>query len=348
MLVGREGGPGPLPASTRRARTASSAALDGKVPSAVDHPARQGDVRAKTGPSSRSASPSSTSSMFPKAASDPRLPEVADRRRAGGIKRIGFRFGFDDDALMQRDPDRRPQAAQAVPGAASISRASTPRSLMPLPEGRRLVPRALDRPQRPDRLDRAARAGRRGQGQGRRVRRVDPHAAARSTSARTSWAGSARGWSCSWRRTIRPRSAPARSSTRLAPGPQPPGELPTALAHLPKLTLVAEVPEPKAFARTLEGAINALNHQLAGADGGDRSRRRRRRRSSRVPAVPGRGRCRAGGGPGRAAEAAGGQRGDAQAVRPASPGAADSRLMPGHGRRRASRVHPPDAQPIRR
>ncbi len=82
---------------------------------------------------------------------------------------LGLRRRRNDAGI----PDRRPQAAQAGPGAARSAglRPEVPDAAAP---ERRVVRPGLHRPECPARLDRAALAGGRGQGQDRRLRRIDP------------------------------------------------------------------------------------------------------------------------------------------------------------------------------
>ncbi len=92
-----------------------------------------------------------------------------------------------------------------------------------------------------------------------------------------------------------------------------------------KLTLVAEISEPKAFARTLEGAVNALNHQLTKQTADILEKAEEGKEQPGAGGLPGQGRGggRAGGGPG----GAGGQRG----TRKRSPSSLAPRfqMMPG-------------------
>ncbi len=110
------------------------------------------------------------------------------------------------------------------------------------------------------------------------------------------------------------------------------------LMSLGKLTLVAEVREPKPFARTLEGAVNALNHQLT------EQTAEALEQAEAGKEQPGDDGARAGGaraGGARAGGGAGGQRGARQA--PAQPTGPAIPADAGTGRV-DHRIYPPDAQ----
>ncbi len=217
-----------------------------------------------------------------------------------GIQRIGFRFGFDDDALMREIRIVAPKPRK--PFLALLDQPGFDgKALMPLPEGVEtflqlsIDPNAL--------IDSIAQLGPEGVVKGK----VDEFAESIRTSGKIDFRKDFLG-------RIGPRMvlfvAPDKSATvgrrlvrdQLAPGLQSQaGASPRRHSqHLPKLTLVAEVPEPKAFDRTLEGAINALNHQLAaqtaelaekeeageGRAGGRRRAGRTRRRAGAARAGP--------------------------------------------------------------
>src|SRR5262249_29638027 len=125
--------------------------------------------------------------------------------------------------------------------------------------------------------------------------------------------------------------APGSFETNWLRGFDPKAGIPTAaLSHLPKMTLLAEVHDPKTFVRTLEGAINALNHQLAAkaAEMAEKPETATTQpEAGGAPGAPGAGRAggmRPGGGPG-------GQRGSSTRRRSASNPAPRFQAMLGSG-----------------
>ncbi len=193
------------------------AALDGKVPSAVDHPIVKEMFQRETG-----LEPVGIAFIDFEHVPQTPVPGSEQLRtpyEAAGIKRIGLRFGFDDDAMV-----RELQIVAPKPRKSFLALFDQPafdhKGLMPLPEGvdtflevsvapnalidsiSQLVPGDASRPRSMNSPIRSA-------------------APARSTSARTSSAGSARGSSCSWARTIRPRSPPVRRGPRCSRGSPP-------------------------------------------------------------------------------------------------------------------------------
>jgi hypothetical protein len=233
------------------------AALDGKVPSAVDHPVVK-ELSARDGtfePVGISFvdvehAPEATASFS---------KFLANVREKGGIKQLAFRFGFDDDALMREIRIVAPKPRK--PFLALLDQPGFDgKALMPLPEGIEsflelsIDPNALidsiaelwpaggikekvehlsESAQRSGKIDfRKDFLGHIGP---RMIVFVAPDKSATVGSFETNWLQGI-------------NSAAAASKA--------------ALEHLPKLTLVAEVSQPKSFARALEGAINALNHEL--------------------------------------------------------------------------------------
>ena len=224
-----------------------------------------------------------------------------------GIHQIGFRAGFDDDALMREIRIVAPKPRK--PFLALLDQPGFDgKALMPLPEGVEtflqlsIDPNAL--------IDSIAQLGPEGAVKGK----VDEFAESIRTSGKIDFRKDFLG-------RIGPRmvlfAAPDKSAkvvagsfdTNWLQGLNPRmGVPPAALEHLPKLTLVAEVPEPKGFDRTLEGAMNAVNHLLAA-----RAREMAEKEEAEkdqpaaggAPGGPGGGR----GGAGRAGGGAGGQRG---------------------------------------
>ncbi len=235
------------------------AALDGKVPSAVDHPIVK-EMFARDG----GFEPVGVS--FVEFEHAPQTPIqftkfLANVREKGGINRLAFRFGFDDDALLREVRIVAPRPRK--PFLALLDQPGFDgKGLMPLPEGIEsflqlsIDPNAL--------IDSIAQLG----PEGVVKAKVEEFSEAVQRSGKIDFRKDFLGH-------IGPRMvlfvAPDKSAA-VGPGAfemnwlqgfNPANGIPkAALQHMPKMTLLAEVSEPKTFARTLEGAINALNHEL--------------------------------------------------------------------------------------
>jgi hypothetical protein len=232
-------------------------ALDGKVPSAVDHPIVQ-DLMRKDG----TFEPACIA--FVDAAGCPKNGKPTEPFQkmvdVAGIHRVGYRWGFDDDALMQEfrvvaPKPRKPYLALLdQPGFDA-------KSLMPLPQGvESFVQLSIDPNALIDSIEQLGPAG--------AVKaKIDEFAESIRSSGKIDFRKDFLG-------RIGPRmvlyQAPDKSAavgpgsfqTNWLQGLSPQAGIPTSLLSHSKLTLLAEVSEPKAFARTLEGAVNALNRQF--------------------------------------------------------------------------------------
>lgn len=232
------------------------AALDGKIPSAVDHPAVQ-ELSRKEGTFEPDCIAFLDLAGCPKAGkqSEP-LEKLVEKY---GIQRFGFRWGFDDDALMQEfritaPKPRKPELALLdQPGFDA-------KSLMPTPPGvDTFVQLSIDPNGLIDTVAQLAPAG--------TVKaKVDEFSEAIRSSGKIDFRKDFLG-------RLGPRMvlflAPDKSAavggsfqTDWLKGLSPQAGVPTTLISQNKLTLLAEVSEPKAFGRTLEGAINALNRVM--------------------------------------------------------------------------------------
>jgi hypothetical protein len=285
-------------------------ALDGKVPSAVDHPIVQ-ELARKDG----TFEPAGIA--FVDAAGCPKNGKTTEPFQkmvdVAGIHRIGLRWGFDDDALM-----RELRIVAPRPRKPFLALFDQPgfdgRAVMPLPEG---VESFLELSIDPNALiDSIAQLG----PEGAVKAKVDEFADAVRSSGKIDFRKDFLGH-------IGPRmvlfAAPDKSAA-VAPGSfeanwlrggfRPGMGIPTAaLEHLPKVTVVAEITDPKNFGRTLEGAINALNHQLA------EQTAELMEKADEEKAEPGAGTPGAGqGGGARAGGRAGGQRGGTRKRSPSS------------------------------
>lgn len=234
-------------------------AVDGKVTSAVDHPAVR-ELARKDG----SFEPACISLLdlehAPKAPAGKPSP-LNTLHDTAGIKRLALRFGFDDDALMTEFRVVAPRPRKPI-----LALLEQPgfdgKALMPLPDE---IDTFFELSVNPNSLlDSIAEiwpdSGIKG--------KLDEFSESVRRSGKIDFRKDFLG-------RIGPRMvlfvAPDKSAT-VGPGTlqtdwlqgfNPRAGIPkAALAHLPKLTLVAEVSEPKTFGRTLEGAINALNHDL--------------------------------------------------------------------------------------
>jgi hypothetical protein len=232
-------------------------ALDGKIPSAVDHPIVQ-ELSRKDGTFEPASIAFLDAEGCPKGG---KLGEPFQKMiDVAGIQRIGSRWGFDDDALMQEIRIAAPRPRK--PYLAVLDQPGfDAKSLMPLPQSVEsfvqlsIDPNAL--------LDSIAQIGPEGV-----VRaRIDEFADSIRSSGKIDFRKDFLG-------RIGPRMvlflAPDKSAavgagsfeTNWLQGLSPQAGIPTSLLTHTKLTVLAEVSEPKAFARALEGAINALNHQF--------------------------------------------------------------------------------------
>jgi hypothetical protein len=231
-------------------------ALDGKVPSVLDHPVMQ-DLAKKEGTFEPVCIGFLDVAACPKngKATEPfqKMVDVA------GIQRLAFRWGFDDEGLTQEvrivaPKPRKPYLALFdQPGFDA-------KSLMPLPQAiDSFVQLAVDPNALIDSIAQLA-------PEGTVKAKVDEFAESIRTSGKIDFRKDFLG-------RIGPRMvlymAPDKSAavnagsfqTEWLQGLTAQAGVPTSWLSS-KLTLVAEITEPKTFGRTLEGAINALNHEL--------------------------------------------------------------------------------------
>ncbi len=298
------------------------AALDGKVPSAVDHPLVKEMFQRETG-----IEPVGIAFLdfenVPQG-QDPGSQQLRVAYESAGVKRIGLRFGFDDDAMV-----RELQIVAPKPRKSFLTLFDQPgfdnKGLMPLPEG---VDTFLEVSVDPNALIDS-------------ISQLVPGDALKAKV--DEFADSIRGiGKIDFRKDFLGRIGPrivlflgSDNSAKVSAGSlgsemlqglTPQASIQSALSTMSKLTLVTEVSEPKAFARTLEGAVTALNHQLAKQTADILEKADEEKEQPAAGGLPGQGRPgggRAGGGPG----AAGGQRG----TRKRSPSSLAPRfqMMPG-------------------
>ncbi len=234
------------------------AALDGKAPSATDHPIVQelSKVEGSFDPVGFAFMDFTESSQ---AEAKPAMLTFYDDLHQRGVQRFDYRWGFDDDALMSvarlvAPKPRKPfLAVFDQPGFDG-------KSLLPLPDG---VGMFLELSISPNQLlDTISELGPPGVVRGHIEELVEtaektgsidlrkdllahmgPRMVLYVAPGRSAAAGN-ESFETSWLQEFNPRKALA------------------SLPSIPKLTLVAEVDDPVQFGKALDGAIIALNHEL--------------------------------------------------------------------------------------
>ena len=235
------------------------AAIDGKAPSAAAHPIVQ-----ELSKPERDFDP--VCIAFLEVANAPKVPtklaEFLDKLKGAGIQRVDYRWGFDDDALMEvlRIVAPRPRkpilALFDQPGFDKTA-------LMPMPDG---VDSFVELSIRPAQLLDA-------------IVELDPSGTLKGQIEEFSETVLDKG-KIDLRKDLLaqlgPRIAlfvaPGRSATtsdesfetNWLRGFNPSMAALSSLSRLPKVTLVAEVNDPNKFGRALDGAIIAINDKLRG------------------------------------------------------------------------------------